>query len=89
MVECLSFELCLSWSPDQHFLNPQSLTNHLDVILLGLFSSIKFGPSAMNTIETIKNVNTNWSIMNAAIRLFLLELRNVNSVVCSVIVVVF
>ena len=70
-------------------MKPGIITNNIVVIiLLGLFSSIKFGPSAMNTIETIKNVITKWSIINAAIRLFLLDLRNVNSVVCSVIVVV-
>ncbi len=33
MVECLSFEGCLSWSPDQHFLSHQSLTYPLDVML--------------------------------------------------------
>jgi hypothetical protein len=71
-------------------INPGIITNNIIIIiLLGLFSSIKFGPSAINTIETIKNVITKWSIMNAAIRLFLLDLRNLNSVFCSVIVVGF
>jgi hypothetical protein len=35
----------------------------------------------MKKTETIKNVNMKWSIKNATIRLFLLDLRNVDSVV--------